>query len=185
MDESFYFKNDSFQLSDVAKKKLGKMLPIYARSLFGTKEIAQRIDGISITGYASSKYKKKYVNPFSTRGEAYEYNLTLSLNRAQQIVAFMFGNEIKNFRYKNRMRALTGVSGKGFMDPIKLDKENQCKKDKWSKYRKEECGCGPFHCKKSRRVEINFVLKDQKDAERHFDIIADKLQDKGPVNVGH
>ena len=183
MDDSFYFKNDSYQLSDSAKMKLGQVIPVYAKSLFGTKEISERIDGISITGFASPKYKRVFVDPFNTHGEAYDYNLALSMNRAQQIVAFMFGNEIPEFEYRNKLKVMTSVTGKGFMEPIAQEDSHVCSlKGKFGKT-PHRCQCGPYDCKKSRRVEINFVLKNQKDVERHFDTIANTLKNRGYANV--
>ena len=183
MDDSFYFNNDSYELSDSAKKKLSQVIPVYTKSLFGTKEIADRIDGISITGFASPKYKRLFVDPVLTIGEAYDYNLELSMNRARQIVTYMFGQEFPDFEFKDKLKLMTSVTGKGFMEPIPYDDENTCSaKNKVSKSN-VKCECGPFDCKKSRRVEINFVLKNQKDAERHFDTISNTLKNRGYANV--
>ena len=42
---------------------------------------------------ASPKYKRVFVDPVVTVGEAYDYNLELSMNRARQIVTYLFGEE--------------------------------------------------------------------------------------------
>ena len=117
MDESFYFRNDSYELSERAQEKLSRIMPIYAKSLLGNPIIAKRIDGITITGFASPKYFRKFVDPYKTKGEAYEYNLELSVNRAKQIVEFMAGDKIKEFPYKLSTTQTTQRVWKRFYGP--------------------------------------------------------------------
>ncbi|HYX38719.1 MAG TPA: hypothetical protein VE954_36910 [Oligoflexus sp.] len=185
MDESFYFKNNSYELRDEAKQKIAQIMPIYAQSLLGTPSIANRIEKILVTGFASPKFNKNYVDPISAVGEPYEYNLDLSLSRAREIVAYMFGTGISNYPYKDQMRGIVSVSGMGLMNPILLDKNSICHKDPTARSRLEECGCETYDCKKSRRVEIQFVLRNQKDTERQLQIISDKLNERGANHVSH
>jgi hypothetical protein len=53
--------------------------------------------------------------------------------------------------------------------------------------RNKSCGCGRFDCFKSRRVEIQFLLKDQNSSQGSFKALAEKLekQKKGEEDVGH
>ena len=185
MDEAFYFKNASYQLRDEAKLKISQIVPIYAKSLLENPKIAQRIENILVTGYASPKFKKEYVDPSTVAGEAYDYNLELSVNRAREIVTYMFGQEIKDFPYKDKMRHLVSVSGTGMMNAILLDNESVCSKDPEAQSKFEECTCGPFDCKKSRRVELQFVLKNQKDTDRQLQKITDKLIEKETRHDAH
>ncbi|RZA25094.1 MAG: hypothetical protein EOP10_07890 [Proteobacteria bacterium] len=185
MDESFYFKNASYELREEAKEKLSKLIPVYAQSLLGTSKIANRIEKILVTGYASPSFNKTFVDPSTAVGEPYEYNLDLSVNRAKEIVAFMFGSQISSYEFKDRMRAMVSVSGMGLMGAIPLEKTSMCGKETGSLSKAEDCSCGPFDCKKSRRVEIQFVLKNQKDTERQLQKISDKLNEQGVKNVSH
>lgn len=185
MDESFYFKNASFQLRDEAKQKIAQIMPIYAKTLLENPKIAQRIESILVTGYASPKFKKEYVDPASVSGEAYDYNLELSVNRAREIVAYMFGQEIEDYTFKDKMRNLVSVSGVGMMKAIPLESDSFCSKDPQASVKFEECTCGPYDCKRSRRVELQFVLKNQKDTDLQLQKISDKLIEKEKSNVAH
>jgi len=185
MDESFYFKNASFELREEAKEKIGKLIPVYAKSLLGTPKIADRIERIFVTGFASPQFNRSYVDPTQASGEPYEYNLNLSVNRAKEIVAYMFGEQIPAYEFKDRMRSMVSVSGMGFMGSIPLEKNSVCHTDPKALVKFEECICGPYDCKRSRRVEIEFVLKNQKDTERQLQKISDKLKDQGVNNVSH
>ncbi len=185
MDESFYFQNASYELREEAKQKIAKILPIYASSLLGNPQIAKRIESIHVTGYASPKFKKEFVDPTRAEGEAYEYNLELSVSRAREIVTYMLGTQIPAYPFKEQMRKMVHVSGMGLMKSIPHDPASQCLKDSTAALKFEECGCGPFDCKKSRRVEIQFVLKNQKDTDRQLQKISEKLKFAGAENVSH
>jgi chromosome segregation ATPase len=185
MDDSFYFKNNSYELRDEAKQKISRIMPVYAQSLLGTPRIANRIEKILVTGYASPKFNKTYVDPAQAVGEPYEYNLDLSLNRAREIVAYMFGTEISQYPYKDQMRGMVNVAGMGLMEAMPLEKDSICLRDPKAGARLEECTCGPYDCKRSRRVEIQFVLRNQKDTERQLQKISDKLNERGATHVSH
>ena len=120
MDESFYFTNDSAELKKVAKDKLAKIIPVYADTLLSDPQIANRIDKIAITGYASPRYKGKPMDPLVYNEEAYNYNLLLSMDRARTITEYVFGNEIPSYRFKDKLRTLVNVSGQGYMNAVKL-----------------------------------------------------------------
>lgn len=185
MDESFYFTNASYQLRDEAKAKIAQIMPIYAKSLLENPKIAQRIESILVTGYASPKFNKEYIDPATASGEAYDYNLDLSVNRAREIVSFMFSSEIKDYSFKDKMRSMVSLSGIGMMKAIPLESDSVCSKDPHAAQKFEECTCGPYDCKKSRRVELQFVLKNQKDADRQLQKISDKLIEKEVHNDAH
>lgn len=185
MDESFYFQNASFELREEAKQKIAKILPVYASSLLGTPQIAKRIESIHVTGYASPKFKKEYIDPSNAEGEAYDYNLELSVSRAREIVMYMLGGEIPAYPYRDQMRKMVNVSGMGLMKSIPHESDSICLKDPDAAKKLEECSCGPFDCKKSRRVEIQFVLKNQKDTDRQLQKISEKLKFAGAENVRH
>jgi len=183
MDESFYFTTDSAELKTSAKQKLSKIIPVYADTLLSDPQIAQRIDKIAITGYASPRYNSQPMDPLVYNKEAYNYNLALSMDRSRTITEFIFGQEIRNYKFKDRLRTLVNVSGQGYMNAVPLANPSICKVGS----RNKSCGCGRFDCFKSRRVEIQFLLKDQNSSQGSFKALAEKLekQKKGEEDVGH
>ena len=183
MDESFYFTTDSAELKASAKQKLGKIIPVYANTLLSDPQIAERIDKIAITGYASPRYKSQPMDPLVYNKEAYNYNLELSMDRSRTITEYIFGEDIPNYKFKDRLRTLVNVSGQGYMNAVPLTNPSICKVSS----RNKSCGCGRFDCFKSRRVEIQFILKDQNSSRGGFKALAEKLKEKkeGDQNVGH
>ncbi len=150
LDNSFLFKRNSSELTEMAKSKVKEILPKYANSLFSDRKTRARISTVSITGYASPRFKGKYVDPFVFESESYNYNLELSYRRAQEVASYIFGNEIGDFPHKQTLRTKAQVSGKGYMSPIKAESENSVE---------DKAKCGEYNCSKSRRVEISFLLK--------------------------
>lgn len=150
MDEAFQFKRSSFELNDFAKENLGKIIPVYAKSLFEEESIKKRIASVLVTGHASPSYGGKFIDPEDGNEKAYQYNLELSLKRAEQIAHFIFGGDIGNYTFKNHLKKITKIAGKGYMEPLNSPSLNSNYSEK----------CGVYDCKKSRRVEISFILKD-------------------------
>lgn len=151
MDEAFQFKNGSYEITDSTKAKIRKIMPLYTQSLLGTRDRAEKVASIVITGHASPRYRKKFVDPRSFDRKAYVFNLDLSMKRAQQIAGYIFSDEIGEYPHKQELRSKTSAAGKGFMEPVLRGPGGD---------RTEPCG--PYDCPKSRRVEINFMLKELK-----------------------
>ncbi|MBF0441866.1 MAG: OmpA family protein, partial [Oligoflexales bacterium] len=172
MDESFYFQHNSYNLTESAKEKLKKVIPIYTQSLFKNKEISQRISAVTITGFASPRYEGTYVNPISDNLKAFDYNLNLSLNRAREITQYILGDEVGNYPHKEELKAIVSVSGQSYMHPILKSKD----KEKNSSEEKEDNTCGPYDCAKSRRVEISFMLKEWEDTAKDLRLLNNKLK---------
>jgi len=159
MDDIFNFGNNSYQLNHSARAKLKKIIPIYAEALLGEKDSAEHIAGVTITGFASPRFRRVFVDPIATDYDAYNYNLNLSVKRAEQIAKYIFSNQIGDYNHKTPLREITSVSGKSYMDPVKIDRQVTVET------------CGPYDCARSRRVEINFILKDNSDLIEKMQVI--------------
>ncbi|MBI3542614.1 MAG: OmpA family protein, partial [Deltaproteobacteria bacterium] len=157
MDEVFRFKNGSYEIADASKAKIKKIMPVYAKSLFGSPEQAAKIAGVVITGHASPRYKRKYVDPRGHDRVAYIFNLDLSMKRAHQVAAYIFGEEIGYYPHKQELKERTSVAGKGYMEPTARVAGGDTTEP-----------CGQYDCPKSRRVEINFILKETKKAAQEL-----------------
>jgi outer membrane protein OmpA-like peptidoglycan-associated protein len=152
LDEAFLFLNNSYYLRKVVKNKLDALIPVYAEELFEDPEIRDNITTVNIVGHASPRYMGRAVVPRTASYKSYEYNLTLSANRALQITRYVVSDKIGNYRYKAILRQKAKSSGKSFMHPLPLRRGEKRIRD-----------CGVFSCKRSRRVEISFSL-DNEDA---------------------
>ena len=154
LDDIFTFTNASYELSREAREKIRRIIPVYAESLFEDGWTKSRIAAVTVTGFASPRYRKKYIDPNSDDMEAYDYNMELSLKRAKKISQYIFSDNIGSYPYKKYLRSITQVAGKGYSQPVPrvattMDVEKETER------------CGKFDCERSRRVEINFLLKDQ------------------------
>ncbi len=148
MDDTFEFKNNSFVLSDNAKMKLERVMPIYLETLFGRAEIAEIIQSVQIVGHASPRYKYEYFDPEVGTDEAYNYNMSLSLNRARTIAEYLISEDFNALPHKQIFKRKLEIFGKSHVAPILIAK-GEIKE-----------ACGKWDCGRSRRVEISFQLKD-------------------------
>jgi outer membrane protein OmpA-like peptidoglycan-associated protein len=152
MDEAFRFKNGSAELTDSAKEKLRQIMPVYAAKIFsgagGGSSAKPKL--LTITGHASPRFNKRYVEPGQAPREASRFNQELSQKRAEQIAAFIFGAEIGDYPNKYRLKAISKVAGRGHSEPLRLQRGLASAEP-----------CGKYDCAKSRRVELSFVLEGE------------------------
>jgi chromosome segregation ATPase len=151
-----YFDSGSANLSASMEKRLSKMFPEYAKSIFSDPKTASKISNVEIIGFASSTYKGKYVNPTSLNPEdqeAINYNLKLSFSRANSIFKHVFNPEKLKYDQQQKLLPLVKVVGRGFL-PEGVDT-----KDIPPGISEKEF-CGQYNCKKAQRVIIKFNLKD-------------------------
>ena len=151
--EAFLFYHDSYKLKEKIKNKLKTIIPVYTEELFKDQTIRSNIASVNILGHASPYYYG-YIDPEKASYEAYEYNLTLSANRALEINKYIIGENIGKYKYKNIMRNKAKSSGVSFNTPILLDKSKEKANNK----------CGAYSCRRSRRVEISFTLANENAA---------------------
>lgn len=159
MNKDFTFKRNSSKLKHTAKATLRKIVPLYVEALFNDKSISSKIDHINIIGHASPRWRQKYVNPNKNFQSAYNYNLDLSSDRARSIVKYIFTRRFGKFPFKWDFRKKVQAIGKSFSMPITRAPATR------------NNGCGKYDCKLSRRVEISFTLKDNKEAWNSVDKI--------------
>jgi len=157
MDEAFQFKHNSYEITDKAKDKLKKIIPIYVQNLFGKPENVGKIAAVTITGHASPSFRKKPIDPESADEKAKLYNMDLSKKRAIQIADYIFSGDIGYYPYKGLVKSVARTSGRGFMAPVKLKRGVLAKEQ-----------CGRYDCGASRRVEISFVLKGEEKQHQNF-----------------
>jgi chromosome segregation ATPase len=159
MDKNFLFKKNSAVLSNGAKRTLQKVIPLYVEELFADKEITGKINTVNIIGHASPSHRQRFVDPFDPKNRrAYNYNLDLSSDRARSIVKYIFSRSFGNFNHKGIFREKVQAIGKSFSEPVKRRPASAPTKK-----------CGIYDCKLSRRVEISFTLKDNKEAWETID----------------
>ena len=181
MDASFLFKHGSAILSKSVKRKLKKIIPAYVEALFSNKKFINSIENVKIVGHASPVYGKKFIDPYDRLTGGFKYNIDLSRARAQNIAFFIVGKGIGKYRHKNTLRRKIRTEGMGYSLPVLSEKNVDLLKRKYGKgyagvYHfdprrapssiklKQTKGCGFYNCKKSRRVEITFKIKDDKKA---------------------
>jgi outer membrane protein OmpA-like peptidoglycan-associated protein len=149
IEDNFLFSNDSSVISEKSKDRLHNLIVIYTEELFSDPEIREKISSVQFVGHASPRYRGVYLSPDSQNEEGYKHNITLSANRALEVVNYIYSGDFSDFPYKEELRSKIVVSGKGHQEPIAL---RQIASEKQGL-------CGPYDCQKSRRVEIIFSLK--------------------------
>ena len=100
---------------------------------------------------------KKYVTQIVIEGHTddigtYLYNLDLSQRRALNVVKFIYSDEMPNFKWKNELQKIITANGRSEILPIKNED-------------------GSINRSKSRRVEFQFKLDDEKANEEIRNIL--------------
>ena len=178
----YLFKNDSFALEQDVKEKLKQVIPIYSEELLGDPSIRPLISEINIVGHASPRFSGEPVDPTIASEGAYKFNLLLSVHRATAVANYIFSHRFGSFEFKQEFRSLTQVSGMSFSNSIKnvddnsppkteqqipgpvanddLNKKTNSLVDYSLSPTNWNPECGSYDCKKSRRVEIGFRLRE-------------------------
>lgn len=151
MDASFRFRNGSAELTPEAKRKLKEIMPVYASKIFENPSAFSNLSAFTITGHASPRWNKEYVDPKDRESEAFRRNQNLSEARARSISEYIFSDEIGYYAFKTRLRSVASVAGKGHEKPVRL-RDNETSDEI----------CGQYDCAKSRRVELGFTLKGER-----------------------
>lgn len=151
-----YFDTGRANLKPEMKEMLQKFIPVYAKSLFQDKKVANKIESVEIIGYASPTYKGRYVDPASLSRddkEAVNYNMDLSYRRAKSIFNHIFDKDKMAYEKQKDLLPLVKVTGKSFLAEAKRDRgvasgtsvKNFCK---------------TYDCKKAQKVIIKFNLNN-------------------------
>lgn len=150
-----YFENDSSQLKEDMRAILKKAMPVYSKSLFGNPSVSKQISSVEVIGFASPTFRGKFVDPNSNKPEdreALKYNMDLSYKRAKSIFNYILDEKEMNFDHRRALVPNLKVSGRSFLDLMKLDRNVASAEDY----------CQKNDCKKSQRVIIRFSMDKKK-----------------------
>lgn len=153
-----YFDTGKYTLKKNMKKILKDSIPVYAKSLFQDKKIADKISFVEIVGFASPTFGGKYIDPQSMDAKdrkAIEYNLDLSYKRAKSIFKNIFNKKEMSFAQQKKLQGLVKVTGRSFLAE-KVSKDGRGIASGMSQ--KEFCKL--YDCKKAQRVIIKFDLEN-------------------------
>jgi len=126
--EAILFEFGKSELKEKGKEFLHKFIPRYIEILFAKKEILEQIGQVIIEGHTDNI------------GE-YLPNMRLSMDRAYNVVSYVYSEEFTDFDYKEILRKKLSVDGRSFTNPIS---ENDTKEGR----------------RRNRRVEFKFSFKD-------------------------
>lgn len=129
------FDVNSYQLSANGKKYLDKFIPVYINTIFSNPKLADKILNVSIQGHTDSQTFKN----ITSKEEQFTKNMDLSLKRANAVESYIF-NTAYNKNYTDKLTKTLIVEGRSYSNPILVN--------------------GKEDYAKSRRVELNLVVKD-------------------------
>lgn len=152
-----YFDSDSDRLKREMKTVLEKAMPVYSKSLFGNPKISDKVSAVEIIGFASPTYQGRFVDPHSAKAEdkaALKYNMDLSYRRANSIFSYLLDEKQSgNFEHQRELLALMKVSGRSFLEVMKVQNRNVATAAEF---------CKQNDCKKAQRVIIRFSMDQKK-----------------------
>ncbi len=147
LKQRIIFHNNSSQLLDTSKDLIrNKFIPVADEI---TKEgVYIHLVEFNIMGHSSPVYRGAFVMNMDMESQPYKYNMELSKKRAIGTSDFILGKEIGKYHMKKKLKTLLRVESYGYLEPVLKDNN-------------ENYGlCGRYDCEKSRRIEINIVLKN-------------------------
>lgn len=143
--ESFYFSKDSSVLTEMSKDRLHTLMEIYSQEIFGDSELREQVESIEFVGHSSPWFQGEVIPPTLKYPEAYKYNMMLSIERAREVVGYVFDGDFIDFPYKEDFRSKVKVSGMGHANPLML---------RMPASKAPSAGCGAYDCERSRRLDI-------------------------------
>ena len=126
--ESVLFDFGEAELKQEGKVFLSQFVPNYVRILLSDALVKEHIAQVIIEGHTDNV-------------GGYEYNIRLSLSRANSVAVHLFTDEFGEFRYADELKELLSVNGRSFVQPIAPN-------------------ATPRGRAKNRRVEFQFRLRD-------------------------
>lgn len=126
--EAILFEFGKFELKEKGKEFLDKFIPRYVEILFAKKDIREQIGQVIIEGHTDNI------------GD-YLYNMKLSMDRAYNVVHYVYFEEFVDFAYKDILKKKLSADGRSFVNPIS---ENDTIEGR----------------RRNRRVEFKFSFKD-------------------------
>ncbi len=147
-----YFDTGRANLKPEMKDILRKAMPAYSSSLFEDSQLAEKITGVEIMGFASPTFRGRYVDPTSLAPEdreAVNFNLDLSYQRARSIFNYIFDTQQMNFDHQKQLLPLVRVTGRSYLAEARSGRQVS------SDMSKQEF-CEIHDCKQAQRVIIRF-----------------------------
>ncbi len=126
MNSDILFDTDSYEVKDAAKEYIDEFFKIYS-SVLMRDDVQSSIESVRFEGHTD------------TKGD-YDYNMTLSLNRAKSVMEYCVNDSTLADSIKNVLGSIAEAEGYSYQYPI---------------YRSD----GQVDMDASRRVEVNFVIK--------------------------
>jgi hypothetical protein len=133
---------------------LQKIIPVYARSIFGESRTHKYIKSIEVIGYASPIYMGKFVDPKSLSDEtqtALNYNMDLSYRRARSIFKYILNEHNMKYRYQKELMLYLKVTGRSYLETNPLEELPT------SSIHMDEF-CSKYDCEKLQSAVIRFNL---------------------------
>ena len=163
------FKNENLKI-DIDNKTGNIKLDVKILFNFGSAEL--KPEGKEFLKNFIPKYAevflgdkdiKKYITQIVIEGHtddqgSYMYNLDLSQRRALNVVKFIYSDEMPDFKWKNDLQKILTANGRSKIMPIK-DRD------------------GKINRQKSRRVEFQFRIDDEKANEEIRKILKNGVND--------
>ncbi|MBI2520142.1 MAG: hypothetical protein HYV97_06985 [Bdellovibrio sp.] len=153
--EKEFFDRGKAELKTSMMMTLAKFMPKYTQGLFDDAKIADKIQSVEITGFASPTYKGKYIDPNSLNEadrKAAQFNMDLSIERAKAIYNHIFDRRKLKYKYQDKLRPLVKVTGRGFF-------ENDAVPAGAIPGMQEKEFCKKFDCNQAQRVIIKFNIR--------------------------
>ncbi len=151
-----YFDTDKWFLKKGMKRKIKKLIPLYAKTLFETSD---KIASVEIIGFSSPTYRGRFVDPHSINEkyrQAINYNLDLSYKRARSIFSYIFDKKKMNFAYQEKLLPYVKVTGRSY-----FSEEVRFSPTKGKKKRLPTTAeCEKYGCLSSQKVIIKYYLKE-------------------------
>lgn len=151
-----YFESDSANLKPKMREIIERAMPVYSKSLFGNQKVASKISNVEIIGFASPTYKGRFVDPRSQKPDdkaALKYNMDLSYRRANAIFQHIVDEKNPDFKHQQDLMALMKVSGRSFLEVMKVDSRNPASAAEF---------CKQNDCRKAQRVIVRFSMDGKK-----------------------
>lgn len=151
-----YFESDSANLKPKMREIIERAMPVYSKSLFGNQKVASKISNVEIIGFASPTYKGRFVDPRSQKPDdkaALKYNMDLSYRRANAIFQHIVDEKNPDFKHQQDLMALMKVSGRSFLEVMKVDSRNPASAAEF---------CKVNDCRKAQRVIVRFSMDGKK-----------------------
>lgn len=126
--EGILFDFGKYDIKPSGEMFLRKFVPEYVGILLSEPTVRSQISQIIIEGHTDNT-------------GTYEYNLELSLQRANSVAEYIFSDKIGSFSYKANLQKLLSVNGRSLMEPRYSNDSQEGRT-------------------KNRRVEFKFRLKD-------------------------